>query len=149
MIHLNLDELKIRPILVDDALAIKSVRDECLEYIHDSRSYTLEETIEWILFADSKYLTILQDNVVIGYFRLSYVLNVGCFVGMDLAKEHRGRGIAVKVYTLVLNQLVKYGIRQFYLRVLKSNTHAIRLYEYLGFKEMIKTDKDIIMVKQV
>lgn len=149
MIYIRSNGLEMRPIVVSDALAIKSIRDECLEFIHDSKSYTLQETISWILSTDSKYLTVLIDNTVVGYFRISNVTGTSCFVGMDLAKEYRGKGIAVSAYNLVLNELIKYGIKQFYLKVLKNNEHAIRLYSYLGFTEISDTDKDITMIKQI
>lgn len=149
MIYINRNGLEIRPIAVSDALTIKLVRDECLEFIHDSKSYTLEETVQWILSADSKYLIVLENSTAVGYFRLSNVTVTSCFVGMDLAKEHRGRGIAVNVYRVVLEELSKYGIKQFYLKVLKNNTHAIRLYKYLGFIEISDTDRDITMIKQI
>lgn len=149
MIYLKCNELEIRPVGVVDAFSIKTIRDECLNFIHDSTSYSVEQTEQWILSTDCKYLTVMYRGVVAGYFRLSNIEATSCFVGMDLGKNFRGKGIAVSSYTLVLEELSKYGIISFYLKVLKTNTHAIKLYRYLGFNQVSETDKDITMLKQV
>jgi ribosomal protein S18 acetylase RimI-like enzyme len=78
---------------------------------------------------------------------------------MDLHPEYRGKGIALKTYNIVIDELSKYGIDTFYLNVLSNNTHAIRLYEYIGFNvvsnegSIIRNDKDIVsnllMIKKI
>lgn len=133
MILLKVDDIDIRPMVLSDLDDVKTIRDQCLSFIHDDKSYSLEETIDWFLKTLPQYLSVVYDNNVVGYFRLSKVLLNTCYVGMDLHPNYRGKGIALKTYNTVINELVKYKFDTFYLNVLSSNTHAIRLYEYIGF----------------
>lgn len=133
MILLKVDDIDIRPMVLSDLDDVKTIRDQCLSFIHDDKSYSLEETIDWFLKTLPQYLSVVYDNNVVGYFRLSKILFNTCYVGMDLHPNYRGKGIALKTYNAVINELVKYKFDTFYLNVLSSNTHAIRLYEYIGF----------------
>lgn len=160
MIVLNItEEIHVRPMAYDDIYMYKWIRDKCLPYIHDDKSYTVEETINWFLTTRPQYLTVSKFRRVIGYFRISKLTSFTCHVGMDLDPDHRGKGIALKTYTEVINKLNKIGITYFYLSVLENNTHAIRLYQHLGFKKIhddppvVRSNGDIInsitMVKKV
>jgi ribosomal protein S18 acetylase RimI-like enzyme len=151
MVFKKIDNIDIRPLVLSDLNDVKIIRDQCLVFIHDNKSYSLEETIMWFLKTLPHYLSVTYENKVIGYFRLSNITSKTCYVGMDLHPEYRGKGIALKTYNIVIDELTKYGIDTFYLNVLSSNTHAIRLYEYIGFNvvsnegSIIRNDKDIIL----
>jgi RimJ/RimL family protein N-acetyltransferase len=133
MIFKKLDNIIIRPMVLSDLSDVKVVRDQCLDFIHDSKSYSLDETVRWYLNTLPHYLSVLCDTELIGYFRLTNITSNSCYVGMDLHQDHRGKGIALETYNTVIEELTKYGIDTFHLNVLSSNTHAIRLYEYIGF----------------
>lgn len=120
--------------VLSDLSDVKVVRDQCLDFIHDNKSYSLEETVEWYLTTLPHYLSILYGTELIGYFRLTNITSNSCYVGMDLHINYRGKGIALETYNAVIEELAKYGIDTFHLNVLSNNTHAIRLYEYIGFK---------------
>lgn len=120
--------------VLSDLKDVKVVRDQCLDFIHDNRSYSLGETVRWYLSTLPHYLSVLYGTELIGYFRLTDITSNSCYVGMDLHLDHRGKGIALSTYNTVIEELTKYGIDTFHLNVLSSNTHAIRLYEYIGFK---------------
>lgn len=137
MIIKNVDNIEIRPMVLNDLNDVKIIRDQCLEFIHDNKSYSLDETINWYLSTLPHYLSILFNTKLVGYFRLSNITSSSCYVGMDLHHDYRGNGIALKTYNTVINELSKYGINTFYLNVLSNNTHAIRLYEYIGFKILL------------
>jgi ribosomal protein S18 acetylase RimI-like enzyme len=145
MILRKLDNIEIRPMVLSDLDDIKIIRDQCLTFIHDDKSYSLDETIKWFLNNLPHYLSIIYDDKLVGYFRLSKITPNTCYVGMDLHSDYRGKGIALKTYNVVINDLTKYSINTFYLNVLSNNTHAIRLYEYIGFKTI--TDEGIIIRK--
>jgi ribosomal protein S18 acetylase RimI-like enzyme len=136
MIFKKLDNIVIRPMVLSDLSSVKVVRDQCLDFIHDSKSYSLDETIKWYLDTLPHYLSVLQDTELIGYFRLTDITSNSCFVGMDLHQDHRGKGIALNTYNAVMTELKKYGICNFSLYVLSNNEHAIRLYNHIGFKEI-------------
>lgn len=130
----------VRGMTLSDLPIIKTIRDQCLEYIHDNKSYDIRETINWFKMTKSKYLTVLENESIIGYFRLSNIKENSCHVGMDLHQHWRGKGIAIATYQLVMFELSKYGIEKFYLHVLSNNIHAIRLYTHIGFKEVNRTN---------
>jgi ribosomal protein S18 acetylase RimI-like enzyme len=145
MILKKIDDIEIRPMVLNDLNDVKIIRDQCLSFIHDDKSYSLEETIIWFLKTLPHYLSIIHEDKIIGYFRLSNITPKTCYVGMDLHHNHRGKGIALKTYNIIINELNKYGIDTFYLNVLSNNTHAIRLYEYIGFNTV--SDKEYITRK--
>lgn len=142
MVILKIDDIVIRPLVLNDLNEVKVIRDQCLSFIHDDKSYSLDETIDWFLKTLPHYLSVVYNNNVVGYFRLSKILSNTCYVGMDLHPNYRGKGIALKIYNAIISELTKYGFNTFYLNVLSSNTHAIRLYEYIGFK-IISNEGDI------
>jgi ribosomal protein S18 acetylase RimI-like enzyme len=143
MILKKLDNIEIRPLVLSDLNDVKIIRDQCLDFIHDNKSYSLDETINWYLNTLPHYLSVLYDTKLVGYFRLTNITSNSCYVGMDLHLDYRGKGIALKTYNIVLEELSKYGIDTFYLKVLSNNTHAIRLYEYIGFK-IISNEGNIV-----
>lgn len=139
MIYINFEldgnNYYILPCKLDDIRDMKKIRDQCLEYIHDDKSYTYSEMVTWFLTKNVRYLSIFSGNQenMIGYFRLNNFTKNSCWVGMDLAKEYRGKGIAMATYNVVMSVLNSYGINEFYLSVLQSNQKAVKLYKALGF----------------
>ena len=126
----------VLPTKLEDLEDMKVIRDQCLEYIHDNRSYPYVDMVSWFLTKNIRYLSVFSnthDNMI-GYFRLSDFKNNSCYVGMDLDENYRGKGIAVAIYNAVIDHLNNFGITDFYLRVLQSNVHAVKLYKSLGFE---------------
>ncbi len=133
--ELNGTDYFIMPTKIEDVPSMKRIRDQCLEFIHNDTAYTIPQMYEWFLTKNVRYLSIFsgsQENMI-GYFRLNNFTKSSCWVGMDLAKEYRGKGIAAATYNVVLGVLNSYGINEFYLSVLQSNQHAVKLYKALGF----------------
>ena len=70
---------------------------------------------------------------------------VVCYVGAETvldecnignivtAKEHRGKGYATEILTILLNNLERRGIKKVFLEVEHDNVPAIALYEKFGF----------------
>jgi RimJ/RimL family protein N-acetyltransferase len=52
------------------------------------------------------------------------------------AAAHKGRGLATALTTLALASLHAAGEREVHLWVTRGNTHAERIYERLGFREI-------------
>lgn len=120
------------PMKLEDLSRFKEIRDQCLEFIHDNKSYTYQETIKWFLSNDIRYLSLYTNDKMIGYVRLKTNSNQ-CHIGMDLDPEFWGKHIAFTTYNLVMLELQKYGISEFKLRVLQNNDKAVRLYKHLNF----------------
>ena len=61
-------------------------------------------------------------------------------LGMGVHKDYRGQGIGTRLLETTLEASKEFGIERIELEVYTSNTHAIRLYEKLGFvHEGVKT----------
>ena len=74
---------------------------------------------------------------------VAFTLNgIGCFNGISTAydtgtgtlKEHRGKGLATKVFEHSIPYLKEANIRQYLLEVLQHNTKAVSVYRNLGFE---------------
>lgn len=144
--------LKFKKIDELDLSFLNELRNECAEnYLHDSRKFTLYETIIWFDKTKPNYYIILLDNIKIGYFRItnhSYQ-NKNLYLGADLLKEYRGKGLAKQAYKEFIPYIFNlYDLHKINLEVLENNLTAIKLYESLGFikegikrEEVYKTDK--------
>ena len=60
----------------------------------------------------------------------------GWIGGMGVAPSHRGHGLGEHVMRAVLESARTRGLRRVMLEVLVQNSHAIRLYEHLGFRHV-------------
>jgi len=140
---INEDDYFLLPMKLEDLGRFKEIRDQCLDFIHNNKSYTYSETIKWFLKNNIRYLSLYNDKRMIGYVRLESNDSV-CTIGMDLDPEYRGKGIAFATYKITMDELNKYGITNFHLRVLQNNQHAVKLYKALGF-EIIKTTENVVI----
>lgn len=136
-------DLFLLPMKLEDLNRFKEIRDQCLEFIHDNKSYTYSETVKWFLGENIRYLSLYTKDKMIGYVRLE-TTTIGCFIGMDLDPEFRGKSIAFTTYNQVIEELNKYGITIFSLRVLQNNQHAVKLYKALGFEISSSTEGIVI-----
>lgn len=108
------------------------------EFLHDDRTFTLEETEKWFAETNPSYYIILDDATKskIGYFRLSNHSdkNKNLYIGADIAPEFRGRGYAKPAYNMFMDFLFNYyNLNKITLEVLSTNLIAINLYTSLGF----------------
>jgi len=140
---MNLEFKKIDEL---DLSFLNDLRNECAEdYLHDSRKFSLYETILWFEKTKPNYYIILLGGVKIGYFRItnhSYQ-NKNLYLGADLALEYRGKGLAKQAYLEFIPYLFNlYDLHKINLEVLETNFNALKLYESLGFvKEGIKREE--------
>lgn len=144
MVILNLSwknyKLCIQPLLFEDLSNFKRVRDNCLLYLHNPRSYSLEETQQWYFrFSDAqRYLSITLDDLFVGYVRISKISiisnKMSCWIGMDLSTDIQGRGLGTFIYKVLFSILQSAGFTSVYLSVLTQNSRALHLYKKLGFE---------------
>lgn len=138
--------IKFAKLTYDDLLFLNEVRNECAEtYLHDSRIFTLKETVNWFKKTKPMFWIIWKGSEKIGYFRTSNysIINRNIYVGADLHKDFRGRGTAYNSYCkfipFLFNEL---NLHKMSLEVLETNQRAINLYKKLGFKvDGIKRDE--------
>lgn len=117
---------------------LNEVRNHCaIDYLHDSRLFTLEQTRQWFDNTSPTYYIILDGEVRIGYFRLSNysTQNNNIYVGADLHPKYWNKGLAYIAYAIFLNFLFQeYNLHKITLEVLATNQRAINLYKKLGFE---------------
>ena len=129
--------LGFKPITKEDLPFLNMVRNKyAFEYLHDSRTFTLEETTHWFTQTSPDYWIIFDNDIKIGYFRLSNYSkeNHNLYIGADVAPEYKGKGYAKIAYKLFIPFLFKtYNLNKISLEVLDTNTIAKNLYVKLGF----------------
>lgn len=130
--------IKFRKMGENDLEFVNRVRNEYAEeYLHDSRTFTMAESIEWFRKFKPDFYIIEFDGEKIGYFRLSNhsTENKNIYIGADISLEYKGCGYGKASYKKFIPFLFKeYDLNKISLEVLATNTVAISLYEKLGFK---------------
>lgn len=140
-------DLFLLPMKLEDLSRFKEIRDQCLNFIHNDKSYTYQETVNWFLIKNIRYLSLYTTEKMIGYIRLE-TFSKSCYIGMDLDPSFRGKSIAFSTYNAVMDELGKYGISQFCLRVLQNNEHAVKLYKALGFEIDVKGSQENVVIRE-
>jgi len=131
---------------------LNEVRNHCAkEYLHDSRTFSLSDTLNWFKITNPNYYIILNKDEKIGYFRLSNYsqLNQNIYIGADLHPKFWGEKLAYPSYQKFIDYLfINYNLNKISLEVLATNTRAYNLYKKLGFiqegikrQEILKQDK--------
>ena len=143
--------MEFRRITPDDAEFISAVRNGVAsEFLHDSQTFTPEQTREWIEGTMPDFWIIGIEGVPAGYFRLSNhsAKNGNMYVGADIREDLRGNGVGYEAYRLFLPMVFRmYNLHKVTLEVLSTNERAISLYRKLGFvtegvkrQEVLKKD---------
>lgn len=123
----------------DDLQFLNEVRNHyCEEFLHDSRKFTIEETVSWFQEYNPEYYIIEINGNRIGYFRISNVskTNRNLYLGADIHPKFVGLGYGYKSYVKFIPFLFDhYQLNKITLEVLATNTRAINLYHKLGFHQ--------------
>lgn len=139
--------ITFRGMCASDLEFLNEVRNSCAEkYLHDSRTFTLEETQMWFLHTSNIYYIIENDGNRIGYFRTSNYskVNKNIYVGADLHENYRGKGLGYLSYKLFIDFLFEtIDLHKISLEVLETNGVAMRLYKRLGFIEEGRKREDV------
>lgn len=118
---------------VNDVQFVNNVRNQSVEFLHDKTEYTLEEANVWFQNNNIEFYILYVDEVRVGYFRTSKRTKKSIWIGLDIATDQRGRGIAYPAYVKFMEYLKDIGIDRCYLAVLGHNERAIHIYNKLGF----------------
>jgi len=129
--------LTFRPLSRDDVPFLTEVRNECAEqYLHTSAKFSVDNAYKWFDTNKPMFYTILYNNIKIGYFRVTNYseVNRNLYIGADLHKDYRGKGLAYEAYRLFIPFIIKqYNLHKVSLEVLATNVRAYNLYIKLGF----------------
>lgn len=116
---------------------LNEVRNNCaIEYLHDSRIFSLSDTLNWFKTTHPNYYIILNKGKKIGYFRLSNhsIINQNIYIGADLHPKFWGKKLAYPSYQKFIGYLFfNYNLNKISLEVLSTNIRAYNLYKKLGF----------------
>lgn len=127
-----------REMALEDCSFLNTLRNDCVGFLHDSRTFTLEETLKWYIGLSFPYYIILKDGEKVGYIRTSDYsqVNRSLYVGCDIVKEHRGKGVAYGTFIEFLPWLFnEYDLHKVYAEVLEPNIASLNLYKKLGFEQ--------------
>lgn len=133
-----------RPLTEEDLEFFNATRNECREFLHDNREFTLDQTREWFkgLKPHQKYYIVTNGVNLLGYIRVIEYSETCWEVGMDLAEKYRGLGIAKNMYRKFMEDHP--SVEFWCLEVLANNIRAYNLYRQLGFE--INED---VLVKEI
>ena len=134
--------LNFEPLNLNSLRFFNEVRNLSAAQLHDSRIFTLEETIIWFQKENkTKYWLIYFNHKPVGYFRVMQISKSEVQIGADIHPEFRRKGIAYLAYrNFAQNILDKRNIETCSLKVLRNNFTAIKLYFKLGLKIVDEID---------
>jgi diamine N-acetyltransferase len=132
--------IKFTKIHSDDLSFLNETRNlYAKDFLHDSRTFTLDETQSWFHKYKPDYWIIWEGNERAGYFRLSNYSkdNRNIYIGADIHPNFSGKGLGYKSYKEFMNLLfseeTEYKLNKITLEVLSTNNRALHLYKKLGF----------------
>lgn len=99
-----------------------------------SQPWNVNDFKESIMSKNNLYLIVETNNKIIGYCGYRGIAGEGYIYNVAVKEDYRGKSIAYKLMTHLINEGRKRGIKEFTLEVRQSNIGAIKLYEKLGFK---------------
>jgi RimJ/RimL family protein N-acetyltransferase len=124
-------------ICVEDIPFLNETRNLVAEdFLHDSRKFSLEESVEWFKKTNPDYWMIRLFEENIGYFRLSNhsIQNKNIYIGADIHPDFQGKGYGYEAYVKFIPSVFDmYSLHKITLEVLATNTRAINLYKKIGF----------------
>lgn len=138
--------LSFRPMSREDIPFFNETRNECKEFLHTDKAFTIEQSYDWFDKTNPSFYMIIKNNTPVGYFRTSYTNKEHKFmsVGADLNSKYRGLGYAKEAYPKFMKQMnIQHGVNLFFLEVLSHNIVAKTLYDKLGFVVFGKREHDI------
>jgi RimJ/RimL family protein N-acetyltransferase len=129
--------ISFRRLKETDLEFLNEVRNHCaIEYLHDSRTFSLSDTLNWFNTTHPNYYIILNEEEKIGYFRLSNysITNQNIYIGADLHPKFWGKKLSYPSYQKFIDYLfINYNLNKISLEVLSTNIRAYNLYKKLGF----------------
>ena len=129
-----MSSLRVEKMRSEDCEFLNTLRNSCVDFLHDSRTFTLEQTREWFNKLTIPYYIIWDDTKRVGYIRLSNLENESIYIGCDIVPDERQKGVAYKSLSLLIPKLFEeYSLKSIIAEVLEYNTASLNLYRKLGF----------------
>ncbi len=116
-----------RPATLADVAVLRHIETSCF-----SDPWTEDMLESEIEMPHSRYVVMLQDGTVAGYYAYMHVLDEVHILNVAVLPGFQGRGLGRILMRHLLSNLPD-GVVGVTLEVRVGNTRAIRLYESLGF----------------
>jgi RimJ/RimL family protein N-acetyltransferase len=130
--------ISFKKIVRNDIPTLCEIRNLCVDYLHDSRKFSIQESLNWFDSTNPNYYSIMVDEKMIGYFRTSNhsEINKNIYIGADIHPDYWGNGYGFESYLKFIPYLFdNYNLNKISLEVLSTNTRAVNLYKKIGFKK--------------
>ena len=121
--------LDIQQLALDDVTAIERIEQRAMPAPWSRMMFVSE-----IVKPTSICLGAFVDNVLVGYVIVSRYVDAWHVMNVAVEPAYRRRGIATALLDRLFELTADDGRRGYTLEVRVSNTHAIQLYEQLGFQ---------------
>jgi RimJ/RimL family protein N-acetyltransferase len=149
---LSIDESSINfePLSIKTLPFFVETRNSVRNMLHDSRSFSFSEALDWFKVSKVSYWIIFLDNLPVGYFRFIKIEKNIYQIGADINPDFQRKRIASIAYPLFIDLIAKpLKCRLLKLRVLKSNFVAINFYSKMEFYIIGETELDYEMQKEI
>ena len=124
--------IRIRRLTAEDIGSAVAVEEACF-----SEPWSAETFRATLILPYAQYLAaelISQDGAqIVGICGVRILIDTGEITNVGVLPDHRGRGIARRMLTQLMDDAAAAGAEEFTLEVRRGNVHAISLYESLGF----------------
>lgn len=122
-----------------------------IKYLTCTPDFTKEQQKKWFLSLKDKkdYFIkgVLYNDTPIGVVGLKNITNTnGEYWGYIGEKEYWNKGIGKDFINYISRYSYILNLKEIYLKVIKNNPRAIKLYQKMGFKEFLK-ENDLIYMK--
>ena len=149
--------MKYKKISLEDKAAIKDLSEFATKIIKKHFDPIIGEAQNDYMLNKFQSVSTITEQIVQGY-RYYFVMKRQEKVGFIafypkegkmylskfyLAAEHRGQGIASKMFQFVKEEASKEDLPAIFLNVNKNNNKVIEIYKHFGFRKVGEENKDI------
>lgn len=130
------------------------LNDKEIKYLTCTPDFTKEQQKKWFLSLKNKknYFIkgVLYNNIPIGVVGLKNITDTnGEYWGYIGEKEYWNKGIGMHLINHIIEYSKTLKIQKIYLKIIKQNVRAFKLYEKVGFKVKIENLEEYIMFKEL
>ena len=108
-----------------------------IEALSFSIPWSKEALIQEVMYNQlARYLVVLEDEKVIAYGGMWFILDEAHITNIAVHPAYRGQGRGRQLVAALIDLAGSEGIKELTLEVRRSNEPAISLYESFGFKSI-------------
>ena len=128
--------MTIQPMTNETASLVAALEQASFSTPWSEKSIREELENEWAI-----WYVAMEGPELLGYIGVQYGLDGGDIMTIAIKPEHRGKGIARKLISVILDIFKEKHLQYLTLEVRPSNAPALALYNGLGFREVGRRKK--------